>query len=145
MRKRIIPILVLLLVFGTIAFGDEAITILFNANTINTTYSPLKTDGDFMLPISDVFNKIGIQYNIDSSDEIITAYHNNMFLKYDVGSRTYYLNGKSFNTSNAPFIAEDIIYLPLSTITEALNISSENDEEQNTLILNNYSIKIYKI
>jgi hypothetical protein len=144
MIKRIFLILILLLLIGSITFGAEDTTVLFNNNLIDLVHNPYQVDGDFMVPMIDIFEQIGVQYSIDYSDDIITAYHNNMFLKYYIGSKTYYLNGKGFYTHHAPILAEEVLYLPLSTITDALNIASTYDTERNLLILNNYSIKIYK-
>ncbi len=144
MSKRIVLIIILLLLTGSITFGAEDITLLFNNNLIDLTHNPYQVDGDFMVPMTEIFEQIGVQYSTDYSDGIITAYHNNMFLKYYIGSKTHYLNGKSFNTQHPPVITEDVLYLPLSTITDALNIASEFDSERNLLILDNYSIRIYK-
>lgn len=142
--KRFVMLAVLLSLIGTITFGDNDLTVVFNNSLIPLNNSPIQVEGDFMLPIDDVLQQIGVQYAYDPSAMLITAYHDNMFLKYYLGSRTYYLNGKSMSTLHAPMMVGDTIYLPLSTLAEALSIQTTFVPERQEIRLDNYALKIYK-
>lgn len=52
--KRFVMLAVLLSLIGTITFGDNDLTVVFNNSLIPLNNSPIQVEGDFMLPIDDV-------------------------------------------------------------------------------------------
>jgi transglutaminase-like putative cysteine protease len=143
MKKTLLLVFVLTLLLSSFTFGDETLPIYLNSTQLSNYAHPTFKGDDFLVPMEEVFDSIGIQYNYREEDHLITAYRDNTFLKYNLGSRVYYKNGHEMQLNYPPVIRNGEILIPLKTISEAYDIEINHDPLAGRLDLRSTFINTY--
>ncbi len=116
--KKIITIFFFILLTITTFSEEREVNLFINSVPINSENKVLDLNGEIIVPMIELFENLGAKIN---TENIITGYYLNTFIKVDIKNNYYAINGKKYNYDK--FIHDDIVYIPLN----ALNIFFDLD------------------
>ncbi|NLY73162.1 MAG: hypothetical protein GX079_05670 [Tissierellia bacterium] len=116
--KRKEKILILLLVFPLLGAGLRPLDLKLNGNLLETPL--LEKEGEFFMPIKAFSQLTSMQLTERSSGHVL-LFRDNIFIKFNLNSNIYYLNGKEYSWKNPPFKEKEEIYIPHRIILDFMN------------------------
>lgn len=142
--KKLLIVLILTILLSSFSYGDDESTIFYNNEMIDFTNSVMVYEDMTLFPAEEFSKLIGAQYLWNDSDKILVIYRDNTFLKFTLDSTIGYVNGKSFIMDTSIIQSDSTLYVPISFITEFLDINVEHDKFNKILRLTNNEYNIYK-
>lgn len=94
----------------------------------------LEKEGELYIPIKSFSLLTSLQFTQRSSGDII-LFRDNIFIKFNLNSNTYYLNGKEFRWKNLPFSHEGELFIPHGLLLNFMNFQYTYDKENKILSL----------
>ena len=81
---------------------------------------PILVEEHVLVPTRFIAEAMGITVNYDTTTKVISIDKNNNKITFSINSKEFYMNGEKSNMDVAAQIYENITYIPLRTIGEAL-------------------------
>jgi hypothetical protein len=91
-----------------------------NGQPLNTSVSPIVSNGRTLVPMRDIFEALGATVNYNSLTRGITAQRDNTRINLQIGNRTASVNGQQVALEQAPMVTRGSTLVPLRFVSEAL-------------------------
>lgn len=137
--KRKEKILLLLMIFPLLGAGLRPLDLKLNGNLLEAPL--LEEEGEFYMPIK-AFSQLTSMQLTERSDGNLILFRDNIFIKFNLNSNTYYLNGKEYTWKEAPFKKGREIYIPYRIILDYMNYNYQLDEEGLSITGGAYDISL---
>lgn len=124
MRDRL---LICLLIIPLLGAGLLPVDIKLNGKVIDTPL--LSSEEEFFLPIKTFSQLTSMQFTERSSGDVI-IFRDNIFIKFNINSNIYYLNGKELKWKNPPFKKNNELYVPYRVLLDYMNFHYNLDDKE---------------
>ena len=114
-------------------YQNQNIKLLVNDKTVSTDVYATIVDGATMLPIRDVFNKLGTDIEWNGQNGEVKYRNKNKSTTLTVGNKLAVVDGKTVEMDAAPFEENDRVYIPARIISESLGAKVEWDSNTQTI------------
>ena len=94
----------------------------------------LEKQGDLFIPLNYFSKLTSLQFTQRSNGDVL-LFRDNIFIKFNVNSSTYFLNGKEFKWVNPPFSEKGELFIPYGTLLNFMNFQYSYDDEDKILTL----------
>lgn len=127
--KKSFALLLTLLLTLTIYFPSttsaetplKEIALFINGNRMALDHKPLIEKNSTLVPFTPILKELGYSISFDNSTKTVTAKNKQTEIKFTIGSKTGYVNGKKKALSIAPKIINGTTYVPVRFISDASN------------------------
>lgn len=120
MRKTIIILMVLIMLFGMSGYGyAQDIRVVIDNNEIEFEVDPVVVNGRVMVPFRQIFEVLGLEVEWNENLRIATAHGPDTSLAIKVDSIYGNVNGELIELDAPSMIVEDRMMVPLRFISEA--------------------------
>lgn len=120
--------------------GVTPITVYVNGIDLYFASEPVVKNQRTMVPMRKIFETIGADVKWDNKTKTAIATLNDKEVKVSIGSEAGYVNGSKIQLETAPFIQDDITFVPLRFISENLGADVKWDGEAKRVIINHAKI-----
>lgn len=137
--KKLIVILVLVLLFNMLSYGEnelnDEIQLIVNGVNITELSNPVILNNRLLVPIRFVSEEIGATVLWDGESRTVSVNKGNRSMLLKIDSRLVrYNNGEIYNLSDvAPIIINERTYVPLRLVSNALGIGIKWEETTRTV------------
>ncbi len=94
----------------------------------------LEKQGDLFIPLNYFSKLTSLQFTQRSNGDVL-LFRDNIFIKFNVNSSTYFLNGKEFKWVTPPFSEKGELFIPYGTLLNFMNFQYSYDDEDKILTL----------
>ncbi len=101
---------------------SQAPALLVDGQPFKPDPAPVMLDGKLYLPFIESLALLNIPAENYPKQDVVTAYHDNRFLKIDTKSLTLKRNGKTLSKSQSPVLIKDTLYVPASLIFDSFDL-----------------------
>jgi len=139
-KKPLLFALFLTLILGSIAPQTYASntpiipTIMLNNQTFKS-HALISYAGYAMISFRDIFTTYDMDVQWDQSNQTVTATTKDGTKSFvlKANSNTAYINGKSYDLAQSPFVQNGVLYVNLRFISEALGATVQYQKATNTI------------
>lgn len=138
--KKIISILVLCMTFSTAVFAEDAAgDVKVFVNGIELKSDAKIVNGRTVLPMRDVFEKLGAEVTWIEADKLIFAVKDDLFITMQIGTPKMSVQSIESDDNRvialdaAPFIDGGYTMIPVRAVAEALNADVDWSDETRTV------------
>ncbi|UUZ81480.1 hypothetical protein LJK88_43735 [Paenibacillus sp. P26] len=104
------------------------ISLWLNGQQAALQYKLIMQDGRVMISLREIFEMLGAQVTWNKENQQITVEKNNKKMVMQIGSKQAYINGVSVISDTAPALMDDVTYVPIRYVSEALGSQVEWDD-----------------
>ena len=137
--KKILLILFLLGLFTSASAAeteyDVPVCVMFNGNYINFENKPLLINGTTYLPVRFFCEALSAQVNWASETQTVIVTFENDVIRFDIGKTTAYINGSPVDIGGSARLINNLTYLPVRFIAEALGAEVNWDGNYYTAVI----------
>lgn len=136
--KKLCIILIIVLLSGMIAYSEETeMNLYINQIPFELNQPILNIDGEVMVPMIETFEALGAEV---IADEQISTYYLNTFVRVNLDSRYYSINGKKYYFDRFQY-RNDRLYVPLKLLKLAFDFTTESITENQVFLKANNIIQ----
>ncbi|MFD0695941.1 copper amine oxidase N-terminal domain-containing protein [Paenibacillus sp. GCM10027628] len=103
------------------------ISLWLNGQQAALQHQLIMQDGRVMISLREIFEMLGAQVTWNEKQQQITAVKNDKKIIMQIGSKEAYINGVSAIFDTAPALIDDVTYVPIRYVSEALDSQVEWD------------------
>lgn len=118
---------------GLVAFGPKRIQVYLDNLPIPMTAAPIKNNGTVLVPFRALFENLGLKVTWNPESKTIAGSKEGLLIQLAVGSKTAYVNGQAKQLTEAPIIKNNISYVPLRFVGEALGKTVSWDKQSSSV------------
>ncbi len=133
--KKLLILTLMLVLFSTMAFAEDTITVSIDGNPIAFETEPQMNGNTIMVPMKEFFEAMGARVLWVESERMVIAYKDNMHMKLQLGNKIAFRNGKRFMLEAEPVISDGRTLVPTQIIAETFDMKPTWDEDAKTLTL----------
>lgn len=133
MKRKIRKIVLLILLFPLLGAAISPVALKLNGKLIEET-PILEKEEELFIPIKYFSDLTSLQFTQRSNGDII-LFRDNVFIKFNLNTSTYFLNGKEFKWESLPFSEKREFFLPYKILLNFMNFQYSYDEEDKILTL----------
>lgn len=116
-------------------FLDSKITVKLNDKEISFSVMPEITNSRAMVPMRDLFEKLGATVEWNSDTQTVSAKRGAQRVSLQIGNDKAAVNGKQTTLDAPPYILNGKTMIPLRLVSEALGLHVGWDEAQRLIVL----------
>lgn len=131
--KKLRKILLLILLLPLLGAALSPVDLNLNGKFVEET-PLLEKQGELFIPIEPFSKLTSLQFREKNKGDII-LFRDNVFIKFNTNSSTYFLNGKEFTWKNPPFVENGELYLPYRILLDFMNFQYSYNAEKKLLEL----------
>ena len=136
MKKTAIILTVCAMLLTSASAGAaKNVEVYLNGSQLSFEQPPIIRDDRTFVPLRSIFENYGMKVEWDSETNSIYAYNGENEISLSIGSREMWVNGECIKLDTAPFISEDLTFVPLRAISEALKCAVEWDGIKGAVII----------
>lgn len=121
------------------SFADKAnkppVTVYLNGVELYFDSDPTIKNQKTMVPLRKIFEALGAGVEWDGSTKTVTASSGGKSLSLTIGSDTAYVNGSEIQLDAAPFIQDELTFVPLRFVSESLDADVQWDDALRRVII----------
>lgn len=123
---------------STYASNRPVIPTIFVNNQKFESHALISYAGYAMISFRDIFTKYDMEVNWDQSKQTVTAKTKDGMKSFvlTANSNTAYINNKSYDLAQSPFIQNGILYVNLRFISEALGATVQYEKSSTSIFIN---------
>lgn len=135
MKKRGISIVVAMVMIFTFtsAWAERNIKIYVDGTELKCDSPAFIEDGNTMVPMRNIFEHLNAKVDWDNDTKTITAQKVDNEITLQIGSQILKKNGKSEQLDVTPVIVNDITFVPIRAVSQALDANVVWDDESSTI------------
>lgn len=115
--------------------GVKPITVYVNGIELYFDPEPVTKNESTMVPMRKIFETLGADVKWDNTTRTATATLKGKEVKVSIGSKAGYVNDSKIQLETAPFIQDDVTFVPLRFISENLGADVKWDGEAKRVII----------
>jgi len=104
-----------------------------NISALNT--KPITIENRTMLPLKVVLNAIEAKIDWDGRNNTVNILRNGKLIRLPIGDAKAYKDGKQIVLDRSAVVIEDKTYVPLSFVTDVLDVKADWDVDKDTLFI----------
>ena len=120
MKKIFSALLLIVMLFGISVQAETAITV--NSEALITDTAPTVENGQFMIPMRAVFEKLGFTISWDGETSTAFAFHEEKIIMVQIANDTAFINGESVALDIPAKIVNSRTLIPASFIESTLGV-----------------------
>ena len=142
MKKLLASVLIFLLAIPTV-FGatsvkpDESINVFINGERVTFDVAPILMNNTTLVQFTPIFNKLGISYEWDGVNKIITGKKGEQTIKLEIDEPVVSVNEFNIKLSASPILYKDRTLVPLRFVGEATGMDVIWNKETKEIHINN--------
>lgn len=111
------------------------ISLQINQKEQNLAHRLFMQDGRAMISLREIFELLGAKVSWDPDKYQITAERNGKKIGLQIGSKDAFINGNAITFDTAPILVEDVTYVPLRYVSEALGSQVDWDDMDQMVLI----------
>ena len=115
--------------------NTKPITVYLNGTELYFDSEPVIKNQKTMVPVRKILESLGSSVEWDAGTRTVTASGNDESLSLTIGSDIAYVNGSEIQLEAAPFIQDDITFVPLRFVSENLGAEVKWDGDLRRVII----------
>lgn len=143
MKRNLLIIVSLVLIFNTFAFGASAekdITVTLDGELLTFDVAPAIINNRTMVPLRKIFESLGADVKYDENTKQITAVKGDITVNLCVNSLNMYVNDKLYELDIPATVVNNRTLVPIRAVSEAFDCDVEwIEEEKNVKITSKYA------
>ena len=116
---------------------ENKINVVLNGEKVTFNQPPIIENNTTLVPMRDIFEKLGANVEWDSNNKKITATKDNVKIELTINSKKSFVNGKEYNLEVEPKILNETTLVPIRFIAESLNLNVKWNEAEKTINIDN--------
>lgn len=126
--RKLVAITTLLSAGAVLGATANATTVLVNGQSLATAVPPIEMNGRTLVPMRDIFQRLGANVQWDGANRDITATRGNTNVWLQIGNNIAMVNGQRKSLGQAPIMYRGATMVPLRFVSEALgaNVAWDN-------------------
>ncbi|MGH0053938.1 MAG: stalk domain-containing protein [Sphaerochaetaceae bacterium] len=134
MKKILILLLVLVLIFGSGVFAED-IRVEVDGRKLDFDVAPTIVEGRTIIPARKILESLGLEVSWDDRTRTVTGVGQGTELSLVIGQRLAYVNGEPVNLDVAPRIIDDRSMVPVRFVAESTGAEVDWDNSTRTVLI----------
>jgi hypothetical protein len=134
MKKIIVLLLVVVLIFGSGVFAED-IAVEVDGRRLDFDVAPTIIDGRTILPARTIFESLGLEVEWDDKTRTVTGIGEGTELSLVMDQRVAYVNGEPVNLDIPPTIIDDRSMVPVRFVAESTGADVDWDNSTRTVLI----------
>ena len=111
------------------------VSVLVDGQQLTTSVEPRTVHGRTLVPMRQIFEKLGATVSWDDATQTITAVKGPTIIQMTVGQTAMYVNGQVYYLEAAPLIINNTTLVPVRAIANALGVNIQWDDTFRTVLI----------